>query len=157
MSSFMVFFRPPDTHHQGNAGKVSPLFRRAEADRCMEVGYFYKRHALFFYGSVSRPVSCSKRRSIFPSCFLYASKLKIFPYVLYGKQGRAPDVLLDCLCPRGQRLKGQTMQQGIQIVSGVAQGRFLLGQQPRRRIEHEATSVFGRLSCYLAISVQSVR
>ena len=42
-------------------------------------------------------------------------------------------------------LKGQIMQQLVQVVPGIAQGRFLLGQQQsRRRVEDKAAPVFGR-------------
>lgn len=155
MSSFMAFFRPPDIHHQGKAGKV---FRSSAGRKLIDVWKWdiFTSVCSIFMGA-SRDQLPVRRGNMFPSCFLYASKLQIFPYIFYGKQGRAPDVLLGRPCLPWQMPKGQTMQQGIQIVSGVVQGRFLLRQQPRRRIEHEATSVFGRRSCYLAISVQSVR
>ena len=152
----MAFFRPPDIHHQGKAGKV---FRSSAGRKLIDVwkwDIFTSVCSLFLWERVAISFLFEEKEHVsflLPVCFK-AADLSLY---LLWKTRACSGCSFGPSLPAVAEPKGQTMQQGIQIVSGVVQGRFLLRQQPRRRIEHEATSVFGRRSCYLAISVQSVR
>ena len=55
-------------------------------------------------------------------------------------------------------LQSQIMQQGLNIVPGIAQGRQLLGsQQARRRIEDKTAVIIGRQRPHLVCLVQLVQ
>ena len=73
VSSFMAFFRPPDIHHQGKAGKV---FRSSAGRKLIDVWKWdiFTSVCSIFMGA-SRDQLPVRRGNMFPSCFLYASKL----------------------------------------------------------------------------------
>ena len=62
------------------------------------------------------------------------------------------------ICPGKYGWLCLIMQQGLNIVPGIAQGRQLLGsQQARRRMEDKAAPVIGRQGPHLVCLVQLVQ